>query len=205
MCRARIAGFLRFFAMCSLWLSAGPRAGRYGPKEQLCCWLVLLVTIHLALCFLLFRQARMLCIMAGVAQMGFFKFVDIPFVAQRQIPMVQTFLQTTVIPKLPFVFRWSMSLLCRSCLPYPLLSTTGAQVHCGFSAVAVHSGRRLPVATPRLVTMVLATKESPQLLFDLVVNAPIMQVVLVPGFQLPCRGAEASPWCVFGGFMAKAL
>ena len=70
----------------------------------------------------------MLDIMAGMAQMGFFKFVDIPFVAQRQIPMVQTSVQTTEIPQLPFVFRWSMSLLCRSCLPYPLLSTTGAQV-----------------------------------------------------------------------------
>ena len=42
--------------------------------------------------------------------------------------------------------------------------------------------------------MVLATVETPQLLFDMVVNAPIMQVVLVPGFQLSCRGAEAFPW-----------
>ena len=42
--------------------------------------------------------------------------------------------------------------------------------------------------------MVLATIETPHLLFDMVVNAPIMQVVLVPGFQLPCRGADLSPW-----------
>ena len=41
--------------------------------------------------------------------------------------------------------------------------------------------------------MVLATIETPQLLFDMMVNAPVMQVVLVPGFQLPCRGAEADP------------
>ena len=68
--------------MFSLWLSAGPRAGRYGPEEQLCSWLVLLVTIHLALCSLLFRQAWMLDIMAGMNQKGFFKVVP------RPIPMV---------------------------------------------------------------------------------------------------------------------
>ena len=37
------------------------------------------------------------------------------FVPQRQIPMVQTVQQTTEIPQMPFVFRWSMPLLCRSC------------------------------------------------------------------------------------------
>ena len=37
------------------------------------------------------------------------------FVPQRQIPMVQTVQQTTEIPQMPFVFRWSMLLLCRSC------------------------------------------------------------------------------------------
>ena len=37
-------------ALCSLWLSAGSRAGRYGPEAQFCTWLVLLVTMLLALC-----------------------------------------------------------------------------------------------------------------------------------------------------------
>ena len=37
-------------ALCSLWLSAGLGAGRYGPEAQFCNWLVLLVTVHLALC-----------------------------------------------------------------------------------------------------------------------------------------------------------
>ena len=37
------------------------------------------------------------------------------FVPQRQIPMVQSVQQTTEIPQMPFVFRWSMPLLCRSC------------------------------------------------------------------------------------------
>ena len=41
--------------------------------------------------------------------------VDILFVPQRQIPMVQTVQQTAEIPQMPFVFRWSMPLLCRSC------------------------------------------------------------------------------------------
>ena len=41
--------------------------------------------------------------------------VDILFVPLRQIPMVQTVQQTTEIPQLPFVLRWSMPLLCRSC------------------------------------------------------------------------------------------
>ena len=35
--------------------------------------------------------------------------VDIPFVPQRQIPMVQTIQQTTDTPQLLFVFRWSFS------------------------------------------------------------------------------------------------
>ena len=37
------------------------------------------------------------------------------FVPQRQIPMVQTVQLTTEIPQMPFVFWWSMPLLCRSC------------------------------------------------------------------------------------------
>ena len=37
-------------------------------------------------------------IMAGMDQKGFFKFVDIPFVPQSQILMVETFQQTTEIP-----------------------------------------------------------------------------------------------------------
>ena len=41
--------------------------------------------------------------------------VDILFVPQRQIPMVQSVQQTTEIPQLPFVFKWSMTLLCWSC------------------------------------------------------------------------------------------
>ena len=72
--------------------------------------------------------------------------VDILFVPQRQIPMVQTVQQTTEIPQMPFVFRWSMLLLCLSCLPHPLLSTTGAQGSDSAEnrrgpAVAVHQGR----------------------------------------------------------------
>ena len=52
----------------SHWLSAGPRACRYGPDVHLCSWLVLLMTLHLALCALLFRQAQMLGIIAGMNQ-----------------------------------------------------------------------------------------------------------------------------------------
>ena len=35
MCKARLAGLLPRF-VCSLWWSAGPRAGRYGPEEHFC-------------------------------------------------------------------------------------------------------------------------------------------------------------------------
>ena len=45
----------------------------------------------------------MLGIMAGMDQKGFFKFVDIPFVPQRQILMVQTIQQTTEFPQLLYV------------------------------------------------------------------------------------------------------
>ena len=83
------------------------------------------MTIHLALCSLLFRQARMLGIMGGVNQKGFFKVVPgpipmvfaaqadhgdspvavpqvvhLPVVAQRQFPMVQTVRRTIYIPQL---------------------------------------------------------------------------------------------------------
>ena len=57
-CSWLVAGILQF-SLCSLWLSAGPRAGRYRPDEHHCSWLVLLVTILLALCpFLSFAGRR---------------------------------------------------------------------------------------------------------------------------------------------------
>ena len=73
--------------------------------------------------------------------------IDISFVVQRQFPMVQTSKLTTEVPQLPFVYRWSMPFLCRSCLPYLLLSMTGAQgsdsaEHRRGPAVAVHQVRR---------------------------------------------------------------
>ena len=62
MCKGRIAGF------APRYVFPGPRACRYGPDVQLCSWVVLLVTLHLALCALLFRPAQMLGIMAGMNQ-----------------------------------------------------------------------------------------------------------------------------------------
>ena len=43
------------------------------------------------------------------------KAVDIPFVPQKQIHMVQTVQRSVEIPQLPLVFRWSMPLLYGSC------------------------------------------------------------------------------------------
>ena len=45
--------------------------------------------------------------------------VDISFVPQRQIPMVQAFPQTTETPQLPFDFRWLMPCcaFCAGSLP----------------------------------------------------------------------------------------
>ena len=106
-----------------------------------------------------------------VPQLQSIQVVDIPFVPQRQFPMVQTIQQTTEIPQMPFVFRWSMTLLCRSCLPYLLLSTTGAQgSHSAENrrgpAVAVHQVRRqFPVAVHKLIPKVLVTMGIPQLQF----------------------------------------
>ena len=45
----------------------------------------------------------MLGIMAGLDQKCFFKFVEFPFVPQRQILMVQSILQTTEFPQLLYV------------------------------------------------------------------------------------------------------
>ena len=46
---------------------------------------------------------------------SWFRSALLPSFRQRQIPMVQTVQLTTEIPQMPFVFRWSMPLLCRFC------------------------------------------------------------------------------------------
>ena len=149
-------------------------------------------------------------------QLQSIQIVDISFVAQRQFPMVQTSQLATEVPQLPFVFRWSMLLLCKSCLPYPLLRT-GAQgsdsaENCRGSAVAVHQLRRqFPAVVQRLISMVLVTMEIPQLQFtdkviDLGCACPAnsgvaVRTVEIPQLRLvvffrqcrrhPCRGADA--------------
>ena len=73
-------------------------------------------------------KPKMLCILAGMdqimvqtaetvesPQLQSIQVVDISFFAKRQFSMVQTSQLTTVVPQLPFVSRWSMSLLCWSC------------------------------------------------------------------------------------------
>ena len=86
--------------------------------------------------------------------------------------MFQTSQLTTEVPQLPFVFQVGRCpLLCRSCLPYPLLSTTGAQGSDSAEnrrgpATAVHQVRRqFPVVVQRLIPMVLVIVEIPQLQF----------------------------------------
>ena len=118
MCKARIAGFSPRYVFP---LVVGRPAGRSVWARRTIMQLAgfLLVMIHLALCSLLFRQARMLGIMAGMNQKGFFKVVPrpipmvfaaqadhgdsvvavpqvvhLPVVAQRQFPMVQTVRRT---------------------------------------------------------------------------------------------------------------
>ena len=71
------------------------------------------------------------------------KVVDFLVVPQRQIPLVLPVSKITETPQLQYV-SWSIPLLCRSCLPCPLLFTTGAQVSDsaeirGGAAVAVPS------------------------------------------------------------------
>ena len=55
------------------------------------------------------------------------KVVDFPVVPQNQISTVLPVRKTIETPQLQCVVWWSMPLLCRSCLPCPLLSMTGAQ------------------------------------------------------------------------------
>ena len=49
-----------------------------------------------------------------------------PVVLQRPVPVVLPVRKTIETPQLQCVAWWSMPLLCRSCLPCPLLCTTGA-------------------------------------------------------------------------------
>ena len=51
----------------------------------------------------LVRRPMMLGIMAGMYQKSLFTFVDIPIVLQKQILLVQSFLQTTEFPQLLYV------------------------------------------------------------------------------------------------------
>ena len=66
---ARLVLLVLRLAVCSLWLSAGPRAGPNGPEAHLRSWLVLLVTLHLALCFRFpVVRPKMLDITAGMTR-----------------------------------------------------------------------------------------------------------------------------------------
>ena len=122
---------------CRLQACDARHHGRFGPDEQLCrlwwhAWLVLLVTVHFALCFLpclLARDARHHGRYGpeGILRVPVQKTADFRscssstrsltflFVPLEQIPMVQAVQQTTEIPQMPFVFRSSMPLLCTSC------------------------------------------------------------------------------------------
>ena len=146
-------------------------------------------TVHLAVCLFPGLQAH------DARRHGRYEPEGILRGEVLDVPVVWTFrFSGAAVEKRPWRSHSCSSLrICRLLFP--------TAENCGFSAVAVHSGRCLPVATPRLIPMVLATIETPRLPFDMVVNAPIMQVVLVPGFQLPCRGAEPSPCSRLSDFL----
>ena len=114
------------FALCSLRRTVAVAFTR----------LVLLVTVHLALCSLIGRpmmfnitaamDPKDSCDMvptfrlqktAESPQLQSVQVVDISFVPKWQIPMVQAIQQTTEIPLLLFDFRWSMPLSCRFISP----------------------------------------------------------------------------------------
>ena len=139
------AGF--YLAMSSLPWCAGPDARRHGWYEPeglfralipavACARLVLLVILHLALCFFPCRQAQdarhhgrygspggaalVVCNnrclglevqkTAGSPQLHFInKVVRIPVEVQRSFPTVQTVLRTLQILQLQFVARWSVA------------------------------------------------------------------------------------------------
>ena len=74
-----------------------------------------------------------------------------------------------------------MTLLCSSDVCNDRCLWLRLQENCGFSAVAVHHGRRFPVAVQRLIPMVLATIAFPQLRVDTVVDA-----LLCRSCRFPC-------------------
>ena len=122
---------------CLLQACDARHHGRFGPEVQLRrhwwhAWLVLLVTLHLALCFLpcfLARDVRHHGRYGpeGILRVTVQKTADLRsrssstrsltflIVLQKQILMVQAVQQTTEIPQMPFFRRSSMPLLCRSC------------------------------------------------------------------------------------------
>ena len=67
--------------------------------------------------------------MAGMEQKGFFKFVDIPFVPQTQILMVQTIQQTTEFPQLLYVSGGRCPCCAGRSCHAALVSTTAVRAH----------------------------------------------------------------------------
>ena len=171
------------------------------------CWLVLLVTIHLVLCF------RLLSMPVAIPQVQFLVKVTCPLLSclmhlvrqRRKLWLFRSCISSTVFD-FPFRSaegrsRWSR-LFSRSQRFSSCCSISGGRCPCctgravspvlpwrrscrspqlqlveksplgvfrlqkteDFSAVAVHHGRCLPVVMPRVIPMVLATKDSPVLL-----------------------------------------
>ena len=99
-------------------MSAGPRAGRYGPEEHFCSWLVLLVTMLFVLCsrslssvprcsasgwyepegHLCCDALWLVSLVAMHITLCFTFGCSIPVVTQRSFHMVQTVRRTTEIP-----------------------------------------------------------------------------------------------------------
>ena len=71
----------------------------------------------------------MLGIIAGMVQKGFFKFIDVPFVPQRQILMVQSIQQNTEFPQLLCVSGCRCPCCAGRACHAALVSTTAVCAH----------------------------------------------------------------------------
>ena len=139
--------------------------GLFGPEEQLCAWLVLLVTTPLVLCSLFVFTPKMLGIMAGMTQ------VDSCIEEYREIglfwEMTPLFPYSALWFDSGYIFRSVFSGLvygfdCRKLLTFR---------SCSSSLVV-----EFPVVVQRPFPM---TTETPQLLLNTVIDAPVAQVVQV--------------------------
>ena len=189
-----------------------PRSSSTAAVAHLRCWFSCLPVR--ALFPSVSGRLVMLGIIAGVDQKGFFQFVEIPFVPQTQVLMVQTIQQTTEFLQLLYVSGWLCWLRCTSrCFLFPVRRPLMLGIMAGMdqkdsccgmyeAGIDGYVAPRAVFVFPVLRTMMLGImavmdqKNTFSRLWSrqckLSGSAAVPQLQFFEGRHHPCRGALAS-------------